>query len=1576
MLYVNDELLFKMPTKKAPVVFESVSHPTLETLDPADAVRFIRERELYEAELAERAATEGHEIAPASYRISLDPIFLRSVYAMGCFDPIAPETSVNNLSEAHIKTFIASIAKSAAEEEPNGAMIESALKGLRTKMSIRNPRARIFQLALEFDTRMADNGYESFREKNPKKAIELLVGSLHPAALKEQIKSDLEYKPTIKKDWKAFLMHAAKMAEHIQLGQDSAARVGSAQDKKEPRKAKHGKVQNDPQVPGHHKAGEKGNRSGASTSAQTDQKRPPKCLNEACSEYHLVRDCKMTSAELAKKLVQQQREKKQADMRAAKAVRSNSSPDVPEGSHVTRAQMNSTLFRACFAQVSECIVCADIGSDINLLPPTLLNELQDSGAKMTVVKFAKVRAYGLAVTENADGNVAQIICDRQVTLDVQLFIRHGASLWLRNITWYVATKDVPEPLLGRPVLQALGLDAQETMQAASALHDGSVDVEQLLRAPDELPRGSVARVISEQGLYHHSGAMVDAEHDPTPTSELGVEKKEEVDEAFDKLIKEAVDNGCENPDGLRHLLEKHRDVFRCKLGPDPPALVEPMDVQIVPNCKPVMAKPRHYSTEQRKVIADFMRQAVEYGFMRENKNASWASPPLLIPKPKQEKGQKNYRVAFDLRAVNAVTIPQAWPLPHIDSELADFREKKCFAVIDFPSSYWQVPNGSELQELHSVITPVGIYSPTRTLQGGRNSAANFQSRVEPCFADIRDNLKAWLDDFILHARDCEELLHVLDRFFTICAEKRLKVSAKKSTLFAASVKWCGRIIDKNGMRMDPRHIEGISTMENPQTAEELSQFVHCAQWMGHNIPDFAARVQPLRNILELAYEKVGRRTSKAISKVKLSDIAWGNVESAAMRSIQDSLRNTVTLAHFNQKMSVCVYTDASDAHWAAVVTQCDPEELLKDQDEQKHEPLAFLGSEFKGPSRNWSTIEKEGFAIFSTFKTMDYLLMGSDDNHVYTDHRNLLYVFHPTAIEPGLGRHIVSKLQRWALFLSQFPYHIEHVRGEKNVMADMMTRWFAGYRGKREVCMARRVVTRSRAAAETRTDGANMDPESGWPSILEIKTVQDEYLQDRPRNARLNRGIYVVNGRAWIPENAHELHIRVLAMAHCGKSGHRGADATASIARERYTWSSLKEDCSEFVNDCLVCLTASSGEKIPRPLAATLHGERPNGVVHFDYLYMGPSTDGAQYVLLLKDDFSSYCWLVTCTHARADEAAKAISAWIRNFTVMSTWVSDQGAHFKNVVLKSLAEDYGINHHFTIAYSPWANGTVERLCREVLRTTRALLAERKWAEEDWPAVVSTVQSALNEAPVRRLGTRSDGTYRTPLEVMTGIRPNRATPSPTAHCSALSSEARKTLIESLQESLEHMHRDVKTRTDKERHRARAQHNKKTNVRPVNIAIGDFVMVRRATRGPHKLSYKWVGPRRVVDAHGNSAFEVEALITKARATVHVTRLRLVCTAEDGTDASYIDMAAHTESIYETVEEILGTELRDGELYAHIKWSSPEDKEDCTWQKFSEMLEDIPDMIKEYVKTSQDHYAAEALGAYMVANDQAVFV
>ncbi|OWZ04351.1 hypothetical protein PHMEG_00023761 [Phytophthora megakarya] len=100
--------------------------------------------------------------------------------------------------------------------------------------------------------------------------------------------------------------------------------------------------------------------------------------------------------------------------------------------------------------------------------------------------------------------------------------------------------------------------------------------------------------------------------------------------------------------------------------------------------------------------------------------------------------------------------------------------------------------------------------------------------------------------------------------------------------------------------------------------------------------------------------------------------------------------------------------------------------------EQRHQPLAFLSGSFVGSMSRWSTIDKEAFAIVISCKRLMYLLLRPRGFRIFTDHRNLQYVFDPLAVNSSLGRHQVDRLQRWAMTLTAFRYVIEHVRGEDN----------------------------------------------------------------------------------------------------------------------------------------------------------------------------------------------------------------------------------------------------------------------------------------------------------------------------------------------------------------------------------------------------------------------------------------------------------------------------------------------------------------------------------------------------------------
>ena len=102
------------------------------------------------------------------------------------------------------------------------------------------------------------------------------------------------------------------------------------------------------------------------------------------------------------------------------------------------------------------------------------------------------------------------------------------------------------------------------------------------------------------------------------------------------------------------------------------------------------------------------------------------------------------------------------------------------------------------------------------------------------------------------------------------------------------------------------------------------------------------------------------------------------------------------------------------------------------------------------------------------------------------------------------------------------------------------------------------------------------------------------------------------------------------------------------------------------------------------------------------------------------------------------------------------WVSDTATHFKNAILTRLREALRVDHQFTVAYSPWSNGTCERAVKEEVRSHRSILFEQRRAVSEWVDVLPAEQWALNTAFRRAL--RGDPAARVePMRVQ--LRPRR-------------------------------------------------------------------------------------------------------------------------------------------------------------------------------------------------------------------------
>jgi hypothetical protein len=452
------------------------------------------------------------------------------------------------------------------------------------------------------------------------------------------------------------------------------------------------------------------------------------------------------------------------------------------------------------------------------------------------------------------------------------------------------------------------------------------------------------------------------------------------------------------------------------------------------------------------------------------------------------------------------------------------------------------------------------------------------------------------------------------------------------------------------------------------------------------------------------------------------------------------------------------------------------------------------------------------------------------------------------------------------------------------------------------------------------------------------------------------------SGKIWVPEEAEDLKQRLCIIAHQGAAGHRGVAATTQGVSNMFEWAAIKEDVKAFVNGCLHCLCVD-GEMVPRPWGAALHAERPNELIHFDWLQLPPAANGWNYVLVVKDDMSGFCRLFPAATADAEQTAGALMDWFSCHGIVTTWVSDGGSHFKNEVMDKVKKMIGGHHHITTPHTPWANGTVEVVNRLVLRGLKTLTSEMKLRVEEWYRVLPLVQSALNQQPADRLGgvppvTAFQGLPATPP--LSGFVHPRTKEVLTVDWL---SKAHLKHMKELQVAMEAMHREVSERSEKLRKQARGRRQQRPHVQPAKFALGDFVLVGKVLKFPGKLALNWKGPYRVTRVDSDFVMEVQQLVEPYGTSIHhASRLKFFADATLEVNEDLKNYVAFgDEGFY--VEELLEARCNaEGKQEILVKWKGL-DVEEASWEPVSQLHEDIPVVLRRWLKKSADNSAVQEL-------------
>jgi Reverse transcriptase (RNA-dependent DNA polymerase) len=355
-----------------------------------------------------------------------------------------------------------------------------------------------------------------------------------------------------------------------------------------------------------------------------------------------------------------------------------------------------------------------------------------------------------------------------------------------------------------------------------------------------------------------------------------------------------------------------KDVFRLKLGADPPANVKPLVIKLRDCAESVRMSARKYDPPQLKFMRDKIRELKELVLVYKNTGAEWASPPLILPKP----GPDQYCMSVDQCIPNASTKLTEWPMPNLQDELYDLHGSEVFATLDICQGYWQIPLHKDSYDCQSFITPDGVCTPTRVLHGTRNATQHLQSVLFVVIDYIKSNIRVWLDECLIHTKTGDDLLATLNFFFKQCQEHGLKLHASKCVLPATTVRYCGRLVTKDGVHFYPKNMEALQTMHEPQNGDDLVQYVVAVNWMRRDIPNYSKRVAPLQPALAKVFEGKSRRTKKDAATVSLLHL-WGPEKQAAFEDLQADIMESMTLAFSDPEKRICVLTDATDRFYGS-----------------------------------------------------------------------------------------------------------------------------------------------------------------------------------------------------------------------------------------------------------------------------------------------------------------------------------------------------------------------------------------------------------------------------------------------------------------------------------------------------------------------------------------------------------------------------------------------------------------------------------------------------------------------------------